>query len=413
MRPFTVLIDSAHDRCTLNLVSSSMMYRYLLENGHRITQQVSDADFIIINTCGFHTISREISVALYNKYQAEKQPNAKIILYGCLIKIEPERVKSLDAQLVDFTDGKILDNFFFKTKRFDEMTSYCDSTTRNILCNTSGHLDFSSHQNFFLSRLMFPFSKIMKMNYDRFIQGLDHQNKMVVEVSRGCVGNCHYCVIKKAKGALKSRPIDAILSDIRRMYDPSKTLYLVGDDCSCYGMDIHTTIFELIHRIQDEFPHLAIQINYISPNILVKFEQHYIDLVKTSQIGYVTIPLQSGSMKIVHAMNRFYDPHEVIAIIHKIKRLSPTTLIEGHFIVGYPGETTIDFIKSLLASFHFDYPIPLLYSDNIGVKSSTLPHKKSAATKYLRVFLMFMVTNCIVFYRLLTTPSGNHDKHSS
>jgi len=83
----------------------------------------------------------------------------------------------------------------------------------------------------------------MKQNYDRFIFGLDHRNKMLVEVSKGCIGNCYYCAIKKAKGDLKSRSIDAIISDIRSIYDPSKTLFLVADDCSSYGLDIGTNIF--------------------------------------------------------------------------------------------------------------------------------------------------------------------------
>jgi ribosomal protein S12 methylthiotransferase len=379
-----------------------MIHRYLLENGHRITEQAQDADFIIINTCGTLDRNRDESIALYEKYLTAKKPDTKIILFGCLIKIDGERLRNLNASLVGFTDGKILDEFFSQTKKYDQMTPYCDKQTRNLLCNSAGHLDFSAHHNFIVSRLFLPFSKKMKSNYNRFIQGLDHSDKILVEVSKGCLGNCHYCPIKKAKGTLKSRPPEEILSDIRQMAGSSTNLFLVADDCSCYGLDIDTNIFELIHDIRDEFPGLSIQMNYISPNQLIKNEKLYTELVSTSQISYVTIPLQSGSQKILTAMNRFYDPKKAISIIEGIKNLSPETIIEGHFIVGYPGETILDFIKTLLISLYFDYPLSFPYSDTKGVISYTLPHKKSKATKYLRVFLMTAVANWIVFYRLLT-----------
>ena len=397
-------MDSAHARCTLNLVSSAMIYRYLTENGHHITDQVKEADFIIINTCGYHENQREASVALYKKYESAKKPDAKIILFGCMVKIDEERLRPLDATRVSLTDGAILDDFFANTKKFDRITPHCDTQTRNTLCHTVGHLDFSHHQNFYVSRLFLPFSQTMKTNYKRFIQGLDHGGKILVEVSRGCLGNCHYCVIKKAKGTLKSRSTEAILSDIQQMSGSSQELFLVADDCSCYGLDIKTDIFQLLHAIHAEFPALSVQINYISPNLLIKNEQRYAELVSTSQISYVTIPLQSGSSKILTAMTRCYDPDHALKIIQKIKHLSPDTILEGHFIVGYPGETTRDFIKTLLASLHFDYPLSFPYSETKGTVSATLPHKKSRTTKYLRVGLMIAVANGIVFYRLLTTP---------
>jgi len=401
MRSYQILMDSAHDRCTLNLVSSAMIHRYLEENGHSITQEAKDADFIIINTCGTLEQMREASVALYNRYRTIKKQDAKIILFGCLIKIDEKRVRPLNATLVSFSDGNILDDFFFRTAKFDQMTPYCDQRTRNLLCDTAGHLDFSGHHNFYLSRLFLPFSQKMKSNYDRFIQGLDHYDKILVEISRGCLGNCHYCPIKKAKGPLKSRPIDEILSDIRRMASSSKNLYLVADDCSCYGLDIRTNIFQLLHAIHNQFPQLSLQINYISPNQLIQHGDLYSDLVSTSQLSYVTIPLQSGSQKVLATMNRFYDPKEAVAIIRQIKNRSPGTIIEGHFIVGYPGETTIDFLKTLMSSLYFDYPLTFPYSDSEDVKSHALPHKKSKATKYLRAFVMTVLANWIVFYRLL------------
>jgi len=132
-------------------------YRYLTENGHHITHDAKKADFIIINSCGYHKETRETSIALYKKYHEIKKQNSKIIMFGCLVKIDEELLRTLDLCPVNFDDGKILDGFFFNKKRFDEMTPRCDSDIRNKLCKTSGYLDFSHHSNFFLSRLFIPF----------------------------------------------------------------------------------------------------------------------------------------------------------------------------------------------------------------------------------------------------------------
>jgi len=379
-----------------------MIYRYLIENGHKITQDAKKADFIIINSCGYHQEKRDASVNIYQKYNAIKNQDTKIIMYGCIVKIDEELLRTLDLYPIGFNDGKILDDFFFQKKYFEEMTERCDSETRNILCKTSGHLDFSLHSNFFLSRLFIPFSRKMKLKYNRFIFGLDHHDKILVQVSKGCLGNCYYCAIKKAKGDLKSRGIDAIISDIKSIYDPSKMLFLVADDCSSYGLDIGTNIFLLLKRIHKEFPDLSVQINYISPNLLAKFYKEYMRLFRESPISYVTIPMQSGSNKIIKNMNRNYDAFQVAKIIKEIKQISPNTLFEGHFIIGYPGENFIDFLKSVYITKYFDYPLAFIYSDTKGTKSYMLPNKKGRMAKFFRLLIISAFINLVVLYRLAT-----------
>ena len=402
MKSYKVLIDSAHFRCTLNLVSSSMIYRYLVENDHKITNVIEKADFVIINSCGYHQQKRDESVALYKKYNESKKQGSKIIMYGCIVKIDEELLKTFDLIPIGFNDGNILDEFFFKKKKFAEMTPKCDIETRNKICNKINYLDYSKHANFFLSRLFMPFSKKIKTKYEHFLLGLDHYDKMLVEVCKGCLGNCYYCAIKKAKGDLKSRSIDLIISDIKSIYDPTKTLFLVADDCSYYGLDIGTNIFKLLDKINKEYPDLKVQINYISPNLLIKYHDQYLDLFRKSNLTYVTIPMQSGSNRVIKNMNRHYDSAEVVKIIKELKKISPDTLIEGHFIIGYPGETFFDFLRTLFITRYFDYPLSFPYSDTKGTKSYELSNKKGEFTKSLRMAIILIFLNLIVFYRLLT-----------
>lgn len=404
MKGYAVLLDSSHKQCELNTVSSSMIYRYLLENGHTITTNAQIADFIIINSCGYHQDLREKSVALFQTYHAMKKPNSQIIMYGCLVNIDNEKVSSLDLLPVSFTDHHLLDEIFFQTKKFEKMTPCCDSETRNLLIQRSKDLNILNHPNFLLSRFFLPFSHTMKTNYARMIRGLDHHNKILVQISQGCLGHCSYCAIKKAKGHLRSRNIDEIIEDITKMYSDSKILYLVADDCSSYGFDIGTDLFQLLETIHQKFPKLPIQISYVSPNFLVKFYDKYQKLFQQVSIPYTTIPFQSGSNKIIKRMDRSYDTHQVVEVINKIKKVSPHTYFEGHFIVGFPGETVADFLKSLFTLHYFDYPIALRYSESKGTKSASFPQKKSEMTKQLRYSIMTFFINIIILHKLIKNP---------
>jgi MiaB/RimO family radical SAM methylthiotransferase len=404
MKCYTVFLDSAHKQCELNTVSSSMIYRYLLQNGHKIATNPQTADFIIINSCGYHQDLRDKSVALYQTYHAIKKPNSKIIMYGCLVNIDNETISALDLLPISFTDNYLLDKLFFQTKNYAEITPCCDSKTRNILVQTPKDLNISHHPNFILSRFFLPFSRKMKTNYTRMILGSNHHNKIIVQISQGCLGHCSYCVIKKAKGDLQSRSIDEIITDITDMYDTSKILFLVADDCSSYGLDIGTSLFQLLKTIHQKFPELPIQISYVSPNLLVKFHNEYQELFQQISIPYTTIPFQSGSNKIIKKMDRSYDTRQVVEIIKELKQASPRTYFEGHFIVGFPGETVIDFLKSLFTIHYFDYPIALRYSESKGTKSASFPQKKSEITKQLRYIVMTFFINIIILYKLATNP---------
>jgi tRNA-2-methylthio-N6-dimethylallyladenosine synthase len=136
----------------------------------------------------------------------------------------------------------------------------------------------------------------------------------------------------------------------------------------------------------------------------LKFHNEYRELFQELTIPYTTIPFQSGSNKILKNMNRHYDARQVVEIIKELKQLSPRTYIEGHFIVGYPGETNIDFLKSLFITQYFDYPVALIYSEAKEMKSATLPQKKSQMTKQMRHVLMIFFINFIVLFKLATNP---------
>jgi MiaB/RimO family radical SAM methylthiotransferase len=402
MKSYKIFIDSAAWFCEGNIIDSSRIYRYMIENGHKIINNPSNADYIIINSCGFIKDREDRSVKLINKYNSLKKENATIIIFGCLIKINPELINSLQSCAIDLNENEKFDRIFYNNTKFENIDPYCDEFTKQQLFYKKNVKQQLKYPLFSLTKLFLPISKKLKTNYNKIINSTTYNDKILVEICRGCASNCSYCVIKKAKGKVHSRTIKDILSDIKKIYDPSKKLLLVADDCSCYGVDINTNFFGLLDEINKKFPDLAIDIDAINPEWLVRCPNEYIKLFKDGRFNFVTIPVQSGSNKVLKNMNRHYDIYKVVKIVDKIKKVSPKTFIYSHFIVGYPGENWFDFFKTMICALHFDFPIFLIYSEHKRSASIFLSNQKARVTILARKHISNFFLSFVIFYKLLT-----------
>jgi len=406
MKSYKFYIDNTTWDCEVSIVDSSRIYRYLIKNGHKHTNNPSDAEYIIINTCGFIESFKKRSITLYEKYNLEKNKNATIIFFGCLVKIEPELIKSLNVNTISPDEEYKFDEIFYNKVKLEEIKPYSDEETKRILKRNT-RAKQPRYLYFVLSELMLQFFKRLRWNYNKIIDSYLQKNRNFIEIGRGCTGNCSYCVIKKARGNIKSRPIKDIILDIDRLNDPSKKLYLVANDCGCYGLDIDTNLINLLYEINKKFPKLSIELDYLNPFLLEKYRSEYIKLFVDVNIDYVTIPMQGGSNKILKNMKRNYDAARVVKIIDDIKKDSPKTFIYSHFIIGFPGENWIDFFKMLNSARHFDLPIPFRYSENKQVESVKLPKHKSKLMINTRFHLAIIYFNFVIFFKLLTHPKLN------
>lgn len=402
---YKVLIDSGLWSCEANLVGCSRIYRYLIDNGHEITYDASQADYIIINSCG---VVREIvdrCLRLFSMYASLKKKDATIIMFGCLVKIDGQSLETLDLVRIDSDETYKLDEYFSTRTTFETVTPYCDEATKKKLFYKQNPFSFVETIPFFISRMFLPLSKRVRNNYLRYLSNVTLTNRDFVEISKGCIGNCSYCTIKKAKEKIHSRKIEEILSDITMLDNQTKNIFLVADDCGCYGIDIGENIIKLLHEIKRHFPDRHIDLNNLNPQWLEKSPDDYISLFQEVTIDLVKIPIQSGSNKIIKNMDRQYDIKKVLEIIDTIKIIVPSMFIYTHFIVGYPGENTIDFLKTLFAIRHFDYIIPFQYSKNKGTVSTTLPQQKSKWIISVRYLTFYFVLNFILMIKLFRKPT--------
>jgi len=397
---YHVYLDIVHPGCLPNLVSCSRIYQFLTTNGHTLTSDPLSADFIIISTCGFSNLSQENSLTMFKHHQAEKKETTRIIIYGCLVHINPGSIPTSDAILVGLHDTNTLDTLFYRTVHFQDVAPFCLNELKERFTVDSRPLLWRVVP-FLLTNILTLFSSQIKKRRDSIITAVARKQRDFVQISQGCIGKCSYCVIKKARGSLCSRPLEDILHDITCIASPDHSLFLVADDCGSYGLDIGTNLFELLYTIKQRHPNLPLDINYLNPQWLIASPEEYIRLFSNLDIKSVIIPMQSGSQQVIERMNRSYDVQKTVSVINRIRQVSPNTVLYGHFIIGFPGETFRDYLKSLFTVRYFDYPVAFLYSDTKGAESVNLPHKIPTSIIFFRWVLFFAVINVTNALRII------------
>ena len=389
MKKYKVLIDSAMWGCLANIINCSRQLNYLEKNGHTITYNPKEADFFIVNSCGTAENNEQTSIAIFQAYYDIKKPGAKVIMTGCLPKIAEDKLKGLDLISIPLYEGEKFDEIFFNKVKYDDIRPVCDDKTRNKLMHGTKKFWLDEFFSTIIPRILHSFSKKYRSKY----KNIANEKRAIVEINYGCTGNCSYCVIKKAKGKIQSFNMEDILGDIEKIQDSCKEVFLASEDCGSYGAEIKSGLPELLREINERYPHLEFYLDYLDPYWLQRYPEEYLELFKNVKIKMARIAMQSGSKRILKKMRRRYDIEKVSKVLKQIKKVSPNTLIYNTYIVGFPGENIVDYLRSLydLLRSSTDYSYVNDYSDREGSESYSFPDKKSKFTIKLRfnIFLIF------------------------
>jgi len=394
MMPYKIYLDSSRIECKSNMILLSKLQFYFKRNGHDIINDPSIADYIIVNTCGFTKSAEDSSVDLFNAHK--ERCHEKVISIGCLNKINENLMSYFGPKVQPVVNLSSLDAIFYRKVKFSDVTDlYLDENLNKSFKN--GELFRSSRALFKLLSPLFHKSKLFNNLNDH----IRRTRKVFVQIGSGCVSKCSYCIIKKAKGDPISRSAEDIMKDISKVAKDKNRLFLVADDCGSYGVDIGSDFPALLKQIGHEFPHLEIEICFLNPYWLNgHYEKKYINIFKNYKIHNVNISVQSGSNKVIQRMNRKYDVNKTVGVIKKIKNESPSTYIYNNLIVGFPGETLSDFMKTLFVMRHFDASMIFSYSDREGTESYTYQNKNSKYMITLKYFIASIVTRLVTVSKI-------------
>jgi MiaB/RimO family radical SAM methylthiotransferase len=177
----------------------------------------------------------------------------------------------------------------------------------------------------------------------------DHTPRsFIVEICKGCLGNCAYCVIRHSRGRLKSRPAGEIIDEIKTGIEKNvKEILLTATESAAYGLDIGTSLSVLLNQILKVINDQHLLIFYANPRWLIKDWDNLKFIFATGKIHFIHLSLNGGSNSVLKRMNRGYTLDEFENLIRSIKQISPATVLQTQIITGFPGETEADFETTL------------------------------------------------------------------
>ena len=334
-------------------------------NGYKEEKTLENADYIIINTCSFLKSKEEFFMNHIKLLSSTLKDNQKLIVIGCLPSIRKEELLSMNKNIITF--GRNIDEIkeYYKFKK----------NIKTKATNVSDKLTFKKKIIYGLNRILFR-SKHIEYRLKR-------DKVCYLQISSGCKGECTYCS-EKFTTKLKSRPLDEIIEAINDGIERGYKLFgLNSDDASAYGKDIGSSLSELLKEVVKIKKDISFSIPEFNPNGI---NEDVIECLKDKKFIYITVPIQSGSQRILNLMKRPYKIENVIKNIKTIKKNNKNIKINTHVIVGFPGETEYDFRKTLdvIKMGLFDRVKVFMYNDRPNTIASSMDNKITNEVKLER-----------------------------
>ena len=366
-------------RCPRRRLDATRLYAYFIKNGLTETEDPKKADLIAVYTCGGFTATEETSVLTIRD---SLKTDAKVIITGCLPKINPGKLSPFHkvANIIPVESLSQLDSLINAKIQFSEIPN--QSIVRGVNDLLVGTFtqrfkrNFKSKRDFLQNSCSFLEKKFTGKNNPLAAD----QKYYKIEIARGCLGNCSYCIIKNAMEKFHSYPEQQIIDSFRAGLEGGYSDFaLMAGDIGCYGFDVNTNLPDLLKKL------FAVEGNYrfflvdLNPRWLKEYYSDFLSVLNanTDKVSKIMIPIQSGSNRILKLMNRHYEIDEVKKLLLDMHKTLPGIKLETHIIVGFPGETDEDFeeSKKLLKDLDFAEVHIYKYEDRPGTVAAELPEK--------------------------------------
>ena len=337
--------------CQQNEADSEKLRGYLTQSGYAICQEADGADVVVMNTCSIreHAEQRVFGNLGALTHTKRRHPAQKIFLCGCMAG--EEKVSARVKKSYPYVDGvfsthhlwqfpEILYNVLTKKKRQFYVADEAGSIAEGI-----------------------P-------------QVRDSKLKAWVSIMYGCNNFCTYCIVPYVRGRERSRRPEAILEECRQLAERGcKEITLLGQNVNSYGKDLDCGM---------DFADLLAQIAQLPGDFLIRFmTSHPRDastklfdtMAKYPKIAkQLHLPFQSGSSRVLKAMNRHYDRETYLSKVRYAKSVMPELVLTSDVIVGFPGETEEEFEEtiSLIEEVRYDSLFTFIFSPRTGTPAAKM-----------------------------------------
>ena len=353
--------------CPKNLVDSELMLGKLRSEGFEIVNDADAADVIIINTCGFIESAKQESINTILEMAALKERNCELLVVaGCMA--ERYRREILDEiPEVDVILG---------TGSYHEIA--------DAIKEAYSGKRVSRHQEL---------ADVSYLDGERIVT--TGKGYAYLKIAEGCDNRCTYCIIPALRGPYRSRKMESIIEEARRLAATGiKELIVTAQDTTRYGLDLYgrKMLPELVRNLSSIETVEWIRLLYCYPEEM--------DMALLKEIAsnnkvckYIDIPIQHASQAVLRKMGRRGSISEICRLIDTIRDEIPDAVIRTTVITGFPGETEEDFetLAEFIKKYRFDRLGTFMYSKEEGTAAYSMPDQvppKVKTSRYNRLMKM-------------------------
>lgn len=360
--------------CQQNEADSERLRGFLSQMGYGFTSEEDEADLVLLNTCAIREHAEQRVFGNVGALVHTKKRNPRQIICVCGCMAQEERVAEKLKQ--SFPHVSLVFGTHMLWKFPELMRTYLTSGKRVFEYEASD---------------------------GTIAEGLPvvRQNKLKawVSIMYGCNNFCTYCIVPYVRGRERSREASLILEEVRQLVaEGYREITLLGQNVNSYGKDLEGGL---------DFAGLLEEVNKMEGDFLLRFmtshpkdatERLFDVMAESKKIApHLHLPFQSGSSRVLHAMNRGYTREHYLSLIAALRQRIPNIVLTSDVIVGFPGETQEEFEEtlSLIEDVRFDALFTFIFSPREGTPAAKLPDPMPPEQKNANFQRLLEVQNAI------------------
>ncbi|MBC7112807.1 MAG: tRNA (N(6)-L-threonylcarbamoyladenosine(37)-C(2))-methylthiotransferase [Candidatus Methanomethyliales bacterium] len=289
--------------CASNKAESGLIRKLLIKDGFELVPSVDEADALVVNTC---TVRKETDLKVMKFLSKIK--DKRVVVTGCMAAAQPALISK-------------------HYPMFSIVGPDCPSMISTALRKDG--------------RSVFLVKDSLVMGPVPFRHGV----KSTVVVSRGCLGECSYCIVRVAKGRLRSISPDVIERNVvKAVKSGAREIRLSAQDIGVYGIDIGSNLPSLLYSLVSVDGYFKLRVGMFKPSSVIGFLSRLVEVYKSEKIyKFIHVPVQSGSNTVLERMKRGYDVNTFKEVIGEFRKCFPNITIFTDVIVGFPREDDFEF----------------------------------------------------------------------
>jgi ribosomal protein S12 methylthiotransferase len=307
------------------------MLGIVVRAGFELTGEAEEADFLVVNTCGFLASARQEALDVIEELFEEKKPSAKVIVAGCMVQKHSEELKSAFPKIHYMLGSGDVEKILEAVSAPEEGVAISDAKS---------YLQWGEVPRTLATPGSYAYLKI----------------------AEGCAKRCAFCIIPTIKGVLKSKPAVQVKREFEALLDQGiNEVILIAQDLGDWGKEKGSPgkLVELLENLLTEPRKFWLRLLYLYPD---EITDKLIELIASDKriCPYLDMPLQHINDEILKKMRRKTNRAQICSILNKLRDKIPDIVIRTSLMVGFPGETEEQFAE--LLAFVKEYPL-----DNVGV----------------------------------------------